>query len=67
MRIEDENERAYYQKEAEQNSWSVRTLERQINSAVYHRLMISKNPNNQDRSVETNVTNPLETLKTHIF
>lgn len=63
MRIEDENERAYYQKEAEQNSWSVRTLERQINSAVYHRLMISKNANNQDRSVERNVTNPLETLK----
>ncbi|PAC31078.1 YhcG family protein [Flectobacillus sp. BAB-3569] len=63
MRIEDENERAYYQKEAEQNSWSVRTLERQINSAVYHRLMISKNVNNQDRSVERNVTNPLETLK----
>lgn len=63
MRIEDEDERAYYQKEAEQNSWSVRTLERQINSAVYHRLMISKNANNQDRSVETNVTNPLETLK----
>jgi predicted nuclease of restriction endonuclease-like (RecB) superfamily len=63
MRIEDENERAYYQKEAEQNTWSVRTLERQINSAVYHRLMISKNANNQDRSVETNVTNPLETLK----
>lgn len=63
LRIEDENERAYYQKEAEQNTWSVRTLERQINSAVYHRLMISKNANNQDRSVETNVTNPLETLK----
>ena len=63
MRIEDENERAYYQKEAEQNSWSVRTLERQFNSAVYHRLMISKNANNQDRSVERNVTNPLETLK----
>jgi len=63
MRIEDENERAYYQKEAEQNSWSVRTLERQINSAVYHRLMISKNVNNQDRSVERNVTNPSETLK----
>ncbi len=63
MRIEDEDERAYYQKEAEQNTWSVRTLERQINSAVYHRLMISKNANNQDRSVETNVTNPLETLK----
>jgi predicted nuclease of restriction endonuclease-like (RecB) superfamily len=61
MRIEDEDERAYYQKEAEQNTWSVRTLERQINSAVYHRLMISKNANNQ--SIETNVTNPLETLK----
>lgn len=43
MRIEDETERLYYQQEAEKNHWTVRELDRQINSGLFHRLLISKN------------------------
>ncbi|WP_017257799.1 PDDEXK nuclease domain-containing protein [Pedobacter arcticus] len=42
MRIADLEERNFYQTEAENNLWSVRELERQINSALFHRLLISK-------------------------
>ena len=41
MRIGDENERSYYQQEAELNHWSVRELDRQINSGFFLRLIHS--------------------------
>ncbi len=42
MKIEDENERNFYEIEATQNNWSVRELTRQYNSAIYERLALSK-------------------------
>jgi predicted nuclease of restriction endonuclease-like (RecB) superfamily len=63
MRIDDEKERTYYQTEAEQNNWSVRVLERQINSAAYHRLLISKGTTENDSRPQTDAPNPLGTLK----
>lgn len=39
--IEDEHKRAYYQAETRKNNWSVRQLERQINSQLYERLLLS--------------------------
>lgn len=42
MRIKDEDERNFYQIETEKNQWSVRELERQINSGLFHRLLASK-------------------------
>jgi len=45
MRVSDKNARAYYLKEANQNNWAVRTLERNINTLFvdknvrYHGLM----------------------------
>lgn len=63
MRIDDEQERTYYQTEAEQNNWSVRVLERQINSAAYHRLLISKSSKENDSRPQTDAPNPLGTLK----
>ncbi|WP_428657474.1 PDDEXK nuclease domain-containing protein [Runella sp.] len=63
MRIDDEKERTYYQNEAEQNNWSVRVLERQINSAAYHRLLISKGTTENDSRPQTDAPNPLGTLK----
>lgn len=63
MRIDDEDERNYYQMEAEQNNWSVRTLERQINSAAYHRLLISKGIAEKDTRHPADQHNPLRMLK----
>jgi predicted nuclease of restriction endonuclease-like (RecB) superfamily len=42
MRIENEDERKFYEIEIEKNTWSVRELERQINSSLYERLSLSK-------------------------
>lgn len=42
MRIDDENERRFYEIEAFNSSWSLRELQRQYNSALYARLALSR-------------------------
>jgi predicted nuclease of restriction endonuclease-like (RecB) superfamily len=42
IRIESENARAWYLAEAANQNWSTRTLERQINSLYYERLVMSR-------------------------
>lgn len=42
MRIKDENERKFYEIEAAQSGWSIRTLQRQYNSSLYERLALSR-------------------------
>ena len=42
MRIEDENERKFYEIEASQAAWSIRTLQRQYNSSLYERIALSR-------------------------
>ncbi|OGS21409.1 MAG: hypothetical protein A2252_05510 [Elusimicrobia bacterium RIFOXYA2_FULL_39_19] len=41
IRIEDESKREYYIAEAIKNNWTARQLERQINSQLYERLLLS--------------------------
>ncbi len=43
IRIENEGERKFYEIEAANESWSLRELKRQINSALYDRLVLSRN------------------------
>lgn len=43
LRIEDEDERKFYEIEAYKNNWSVRELQRQFDSALYTRLVLSRN------------------------
>lgn len=43
LRIEDPNERKFYEIEAAQENWSVRELKRQYDSALYERLVASRN------------------------
>jgi len=43
MRIDDENERKFYEIEAYKNNWSVRELQRQFDTALYTRLVLSRN------------------------
>lgn len=42
MRIDDENERKFYEIESVKNNWSVRELDRQYDSALYTRLILSR-------------------------
>lgn len=42
LSVRDENERSFYIIETIENSWSVRELDRQINSSLYERLTLSK-------------------------
>jgi predicted nuclease of restriction endonuclease-like (RecB) superfamily len=42
IRIENETSRAWYLAEAADQNWSTRTLERQINSLYYERLLMSR-------------------------
>lgn len=42
MRIQNPAERQFYELEAHQNQWSVRTLQRQFNSGLYERLLLSR-------------------------
>ena len=42
MRIKDENERKFYEIEATNGAWGIRTLQRQYNSSLYERLALSR-------------------------
>jgi predicted nuclease of restriction endonuclease-like (RecB) superfamily len=42
MRLEDASKRAFYMGETDKNAWTVRQLERQINSLLYERLLMSQ-------------------------
>lgn len=42
IRIDDENERSFYEIESFKNNWSVRELQRQFDSALYTRLTLSR-------------------------
>lgn len=43
MRIQDENERNFYEVECANRHWNVRQLQRQYNSSLYERLALSRN------------------------
>ena len=43
--LDDEDKRSFYIAEAEKNNWSVRQLERQINSQLFERLLLSNDKN----------------------
>lgn len=42
IRVQDENARSFYAKECIESSWSVRQLQRQINTMYYQRILASK-------------------------
>ena len=43
MRIKNPDERRFYEIEATESAWSLRTLQRQYNSSLYERLALSRN------------------------
>lgn len=45
LKVEEENARDFYMKEAVENNWSTRTLNRQIGNLYYQRMLMSKDKN----------------------
>ena len=41
LSVDNEDKREYYLAETAKNNWSVRQMERQINSSLYERLLLS--------------------------
>ena len=57
MRVENMDARIYYLKECEQQSWSSRVLERQINSNTYQRILANKTDTNIEKVSNENTLN----------
>ncbi len=67
IRVEDEKARYYYLTEAADQNWSVRTLERQINSLYYERLHMSRNKKQvieeMQKKMKSLASNPTDFIK----
>jgi predicted nuclease of restriction endonuclease-like (RecB) superfamily len=65
MRITNENERNFYEIEAHNNNWSLRELERQFDSALYERLVLSRNQDEVKQLAEQGqiIENPTNLIK----
>jgi len=65
MRLEDENERKFYEIEAAKNNWSVRELDRQCNTALYTRLVLSRDKEQVKELSEKGlvIENPKDAIK----
>lgn len=54
MRVLDKNARLYYLREASEQNWGVRQLERNINTLYYQRLISSQNPQPVEDEMQKN-------------
>lgn len=65
IKIENEEERNFYEVEAVNNNWSVRELERQYDSSLYERLVLSRDKEGIKELSRKGqvVTKPIDTIK----
>lgn len=65
LKIENEEERNFYEIEAVNNNWSVRELERQYDSSLYERLVLSRDKEGIKELSRKGqvVTKPIDTIK----
>ena len=65
LKVEKEDARSYYMREAISGNWSTRQLERQINSLYFYRLQLSKNKKGflQDTDMGNEVLQPETIIK----
>jgi predicted nuclease of restriction endonuclease-like (RecB) superfamily len=65
IRINGEDERSFYQIEAEMNHWSVRELDRQIDSGLFQRLLVSKDKESVKRLTQKGqiIERPIDAIK----
>lgn len=58
MRVDDETARLFYTEEAAKSGWTVRQLQRQINTLYYNRLLSSKDKESVSAEIESTVPSP---------
>lgn len=58
MRVQDEDARTFYTEEAAKSGWSVRQLQRQINTMYYQRMLASQDKQSVAAEIETTVPKP---------
>ena len=65
MKIDNPDERTFYEKEAVNGNWSLRELKRQFDTALFERLLISKNPAERKNLIRkgTTIENPKDIIK----
>ena len=65
MRVEDASARTWYMNEAAESNWSTRTLERQINTFTYQRILSSKNKKAVKKEADEKIekSSPLDFIK----
>ncbi|PZX53377.1 putative nuclease of restriction endonuclease-like (RecB) superfamily [Algoriphagus ratkowskyi] len=65
MRIEDENERKFYEIESFKSNWSLKELQRQYDTALYTRLTLSREKNKVSELAEKGliIENPKDAIK----
>jgi predicted nuclease of restriction endonuclease-like (RecB) superfamily len=65
MRIDDKNERKFYEIEAAKSNWSIRELQRQYDSALYTRLVLSRDKDEIKKLSEKGLVlqNPKDAIK----
>ena len=66
--IDDDDERKFYEKECINSKWSKRELKRQIDSSLFHRLLLSDGKANKQKVLELSkkgqtINNPTDILK----
>jgi predicted nuclease of restriction endonuclease-like (RecB) superfamily len=62
IQVKDKKARDWYEKESYEQTWSVRTLQRNIDSQYYYRLLASRNPEPVKEEMKS-ITNPYQTDK----
>lgn len=67
LKIEDEDERNFYEIEAASNNWSVRELQRQYNAALYERVAASRDKEGVKEMATRGqiIEKPTDILKSH--
>ena len=65
MKIDNPDERTFYEKEAVNGNWSLRELKRQFDTALFERLLINKNPTERKNLIKQGHTieNPKDIIK----
>ena len=70
MQVKDPNARAWYEKEAYEQTWSVRTLQRNINKQYYDRMLLSHNSKaveNEMKQLTSEYQGKLVFIRNHVI
>lgn len=68
LKVDNSDERDFYEIESQVNNWSVRELQRQFNASLYERIILSKNKNKVKQLAQKGqvIQKPTDSLKDHL-